>query len=86
MSFSTSFGKTKGRLSALDGAFQDQEEPYKLKDSATRGSKKNGAGVSIEVLRKSQNPSVFFSQSQLVKTGGGNCSFKAMQNFKDHEQ
>lgn len=33
----------------------DQGEAYKLKDSATRGGKKCGSGVTREGLRKPQN-------------------------------
>lgn len=51
LSFNTAFGKAKGRLVSM----ADQKS-YKLKNSATRGSRKHGAGVSTEGPRKPQNP------------------------------
>lgn len=48
--------KQKGDVGTWRGALQDQEKPYKLQISATEESKKHGAGISIEGLRKPQNP------------------------------
>lgn len=38
------------------GMWQDQEKAYKVKNSATRGSKECGRGISIEGMKKTPNP------------------------------
>lgn len=78
-------GKQKEAVSTLSGALPDGEEARKLKNSATRGSKRRRAGVTRAGLG---NLKVFSSQIQLIKTRGGNCSIKlkkAMKNFKEHK-
>lgn len=54
MSFSPTLGKAKGRLPALSLVHCKIEKAYELKNSAIRGIKKHGAGISIDSLRKSQ--------------------------------
>lgn len=49
-------GKQKEGVSAWPGALQDQGKAYKLRNSAPGESKKHGAGISTEGLRKPQNP------------------------------
>ena len=80
MSFSATFGKTKKKLSAstLRGVLADQEKASKLQNSATRRSKKSGAGTSIESEKASKSLAVLTEVIFLlnVKTGGGDCYFK----------
>ena len=79
MSFSTVPGKAKGRLAAhKPGTLQDQEKASKLQNSATRRSKKSGAGTSIESEKASKSLAVLTEVIFLlnVKTGGGDCYFK----------
>lgn len=53
LSISATFGKIKGRLPAL--GLVPYGKAYKLKNSATRGSKKHGASISTGGMRKSQS-------------------------------
>ena len=76
LSFRALWRKWKEAVSTWPDVLHDQKKAYKSKNFATRGSKKREAGISTEGLRKSQNPyqgwqKIFLSQSQLVKTGGG---------------
>lgn len=58
LSFSTTFGKTKGRLSALGLVHCGIKRRHtKLNNSATR-SKNRGAGFSIEDVRSPRIPSM----------------------------
>lgn len=76
LSFRALWRKWKEAVSTWPDVLYDQKKAYKYKNFATRGSKKHEAGISTEGLRKPQNPyqgwqKIFLSQSQLVKTGGG---------------
>lgn len=56
---------------------QDGEKAYQFKNSATRGSKEYGEGVSTEASESlARLIEVFLSQKHLVKTGEGDCYSK----------
>lgn len=81
LNFSSTSGKTKGRLSESSlGCIAGWRETYKFKNSLKREKKKCGASVFIEELRKPQIPNRavgrYLSRSQFLKTGGGYCYFK----------
>lgn len=61
-------------VSTESGALQDLEEAYKLRNSSTRGNKKQGASISVESLRKPQNLLMGLmegiSPQKAVKSGG----------------
>ena len=64
---STTLGKAKGRLPVSSLAWQNQEKAYKLKNSATRGSKMCGVGMPIEKIYASEPPEGLTENTSLPK-------------------